>query len=305
MLLAMSQPSPRSEPPVTLRTEAQVGGFPTVIDLPRVRLLVVEGPDQGKSCDSDDEMILRIGTRDNNSLMLTDKSVSGYHFEISRSGAGWRLRDVGSTNGTFVNDRSAPAAVLTHGDRVQFGRNICKFLAGGHVESAYYEEIHRLVTTDGLTGLSNRRSFEEALGREFHRAQRYRRPLAVIMLDIDHFKRLNDTLGHLAGDAGLRQLGALIRANVRRDDTVGRLGGEEFAILLPEIDHAGAMRVADKIRELVRDAPFQYEGTHTPITVSAGVATLQEQDSAPLDLLVRADELLFTAKRAGRDQVRG
>ncbi len=255
---------------------------------------------------------LEVGRAAECDLILDDESVSRRHcrFEpLSLSDDelpdAWRIVDLGSTNGTFVNDRSVPASVLAHGDRVQFGRNICKFLAGGHVESAYYEEIHRLVTTDGLTGLSNRRSFEEALGREFHRAQRYRRPLAVIMLDIDHFKRLNDTLGHLAGDAGLRQLGALIRGNVRRDDTVGRLGGEEFAILLPEIDHAGAMRVADKIRELVRDAPFQYEGTPTPLTVSAGVATLQEQDSAPLDLLGRADELLFAAKRAGRDQVRG
>jgi diguanylate cyclase (GGDEF)-like protein len=197
------------------------------------------------------------------------------------------------------------AQTLHHGDQVQVGRTILKFLVSGHIESAYHEEIYRLVATDGLTGLSNRRAFEDALGREFSRSTRYGRAMSVLMIDVDHFKRVNDVHGHLAGDAALRQVGAALRGNIRRDDLAGRMGGEEFAVLLPEIEHADALRVAEKLRACIRERRIVYEGASIPLSVSVGVATRSERDKQPVDLLRRADEALYAAKRAGRDRVVG
>lgn len=256
------------------------------------------------------EGAMTVGRAGEVDLQFEDESVSRRHCRvepvIDPTGAQrWQVVDLQSTNGTFVNDRAVGTATLQHGDRVQVGRTICKFLGSGHIEAAYYEEIYRLVTTDGLTGLSNRRAFTECLAREFGRSLRYGRPLSLVILDIDHFKALNDTHGHLAGDAGLRQLGALLRANLRREDFVGRLGGEEFAVLLPEIDLAGARLVADKIRRLTAERGFVYDGADMRFTVSAGVATREGSDRDPEELVRRADQLLYVAKRGGRDRIEG
>ena len=116
------------------------------------------------------------------------------------------LRDLGSTNGTYVNDELVDEYVLRDGDLIKIGRTIFKFLAGGNIENAYHEEIYRLTTIDGLTQIFNKRYFVETLEREIGRAQRYRRALSLVMFDIDHFKKINDSYGHLAGDYVLKQL---------------------------------------------------------------------------------------------------
>lgn len=257
-------------------------------------------------------VVLSVGRAPANELQLEEESVSRRHCEIqpvfeggSSSPTAWRITDLDSTNGTFVNDKPAQRTVLHHGDQVQIGRTIFKFLASGHIESAYHEEIYRLVTTDGLTALSNRRAFEEAIGREFSRSNRYARPMSLLMIDVDHFKRVNDVHGHLAGDAALRQVGAMLRGNIRRDDLAGRLGGEEFAVLLPEIDLPDALRVAEKLRAIVREKRVVFEGAVIPLTISVGVATRAVADRQPTDLIRRADEALYAAKRAGRDRVEG
>lgn len=243
-------------------------------------------------------------------LQFEEESVSRQHcriepFRDDQNVERWRVVDLQSTNGTFVNDRAVTTLQLQHGDRLQIGRTICKFLASGHVEAAYYEEIYRLVTTDGLTGLANRRAFSEALAREFGRSARYGRPLSLVAIDIDHFKHLNDTHGHLAGDAALRQLGSVLRHNLRREDIVGRLGGEEFAVILPEIDLASARLVADKVRRLISTCGFEYERTPMHFTISAGVVAREADDRECDDMIRRADALLYQAKRSGRDRVIG
>ena len=251
---------------------------------------------------------LTVGRASDTDLQFEEEAVSRHHCRFEPNGGSvdrWRVVDLGSTNGTYVNDRAVTNALLQHGDRVQIGRTICKFLASGHVEAAYYEEIYRLVTTDGLTGLANRRAFGEALAREVGRSARYGRPLSLVVLDIDHFKAINDTYGHLAGDAALRQLGAVLRANLRREDTVGRLGGEEFAVILPEIDLAGARLVADKVRRLVASQGFSYDGASMRITVSAGVVARAPSERDPEEIMRRGDALLYAAKRGGRNLTMG
>ncbi len=255
---------------------------------------------------------LSVGRSPTSELVFEEECVSRHHCRVepstSRSGSQpdtWHIVDLGSTNGTLVNDTPVERQALQHGDQIQIGRNICKFLVSGSIESAYHDEIHRLVTTDGLTGLPNRRAFEEALQREFSRATRYTRPMAILMIDIDHFKRVNDTLGHLAGDAALRQIGALLRTNLRRDDLAARLGGEEFAVLLPEIDRAGATLTAEKLRRLIESRPVVFDTQRWPLTVSIGIASRAVTDTEAIEVVRRADDMLYVAKREGRNRVRG
>src|SRR5207253_1415781 len=143
-------------------------------------------------------------------------------------------------NGTFVNDVAIREQQLGDGDQIRVGRSILKFMTGENVETQYHEEIYRLMTVDGLTQVYNRRFFNEAIEREFNRSKRYQRALSLVVFDIDFFKRVNDTHGHLAGDSLLRQIATAVKARLRREDLFARIGGEEFAVLLPEIPLEGA-----------------------------------------------------------------
>ena len=163
-------------------------------------------------------------------------------------------------------------------------------------------ELESLARTDMLTGLANRREFMARLAQESQRQRRGEQPLSLVMLDVDHFKQINDTHGHPAGDQVLASLGALMRANVRQDvDLAARLGGEEFALLLPETDVEGAQRVARKIVESLRGLPIEHAGGLLPVTISAGVAQVREGEGE--QALRRADDSLYLAKRQGRDRV--
>jgi diguanylate cyclase (GGDEF)-like protein len=214
------------------------------------------------------------------------------------------LEDLGSRNGTFVNDRALRGtAELRSGDRFQLGAVHFKFLHERDVEHAYYEAIYEMVARDGLTGVYNRRKFFEEAGREFARAQRYRRPLALVMMDIDYFKRVNDEHGHLGGDAVLKQLAARLQPLVRTEEIFARLGGEEFAVLCPETDVERASVLAEKLRNLCRGTPFDCNGVAVRVTLSLGVAEMHAEQSRFEDLVRVADEALYQAKDGGRDRV--
>ncbi|MBI5069126.1 MAG: diguanylate cyclase [Deltaproteobacteria bacterium] len=165
------------------------------------------------------------------------------------------------------------------------------------------EEVARLATTDPLTGVANRRRFLELLGMELDRARRFGDRAALLMLDVDHFKSVNDTHGHAAGDAVLQHLADLSRRSLRRIDLFGRLGGEEFAILLPGTDGAGARLLAERFRHAVADAPAQTGRGAIAVTVSIGIAELDPGDPDPDGVLARADAALYRAKQAGRNRV--
>jgi diguanylate cyclase (GGDEF)-like protein len=165
-------------------------------------------------------------------------------------------------------------------------------------------ELLRLAVTDALTGMNNRRHFMEGLRREFRRAERYRRPLSLLLLDVDHFKAINDTYGHPAGDAVLVGLAGLIKGSIRASDIAARLGGEEFAIAYVESDLAQAAAAAEALRHKISQARFTHGGAEVRITVSGGVIDApREGVSSHLDLLEHADRLLYGAKTGGRDRV--
>ena len=165
-----------------------------------------------------------------------------------------------------------------------------------------HQEAQRLSITDGLTGLRNYRFFQQAINRETERAVRFGRPMGLLMLDLDHFKSVNDTHGHQVGDAVLVEVADRVRAEVREVDLVARYGGEEFAVVLPETDRSGAEHIAERICERIRGRPLHASGVDLALTVSIGVAVLPDDGTSPSALVRAADDALYAAKAAGRDQ---
>lgn len=267
-------------------------------------LVVIYGDDMGRRIPLSPEP-LTIGRASNCEVQIDHDSASRRHARITQRETHFHIEDLGSTNGTYVNDEPVDATTLRDGDQVKVGRTIFKFISSGNVEVQYHEEIYRLMTVDGLTEVHNKRYFLDQIDKETSRARRYGRGFAVVMFDIDHFKKINDSFGHLAGDAVLRQLGQLVRTKVRRDDTIARVGGEEFGVILPEIDLQGGMMLAEKLRRSVEEAVFRFESTHLPVTISAGVAAFDPTAPEGAAPVKRADERLYDAKRGGRNRVEG
>ena len=237
-------------------------------------------------------------------LHVGQDSISRAHARLSFDGHHTTVSDLGSTNGTWVNDRRVDAVVLADGDWLQVGQTIFKYLAGTDVEHRYHEELYRLKTVDGLTQVANQRHLLDTLERELNRARRYERSLSLVMFDIDHFKQINDTHGHLAGDSVLRELARQVLGRLRSDDLVARYGGEEFVAVLPETGREGARQVSESIRDLVESHTFVYDGLAIPVTISLGVATHGEgEDYVTVDAFVgAADARLYESKQAGRNR---
>jgi diguanylate cyclase (GGDEF)-like protein len=267
-------------------------------------LVVIYGMDLGKKFNLN-QAALTIGRSSKSDVQVDQESVSRSHAKIINTGKTIILRDLGSTNGTYVNDELIDEYVLRDGDFIKIGRTIFKFLSGNNIENAYHEEIYRLTTVDGLTQIYNKRYFLETLEREISRAHRYHRDLSLIMFDIDFFKKVNDTHGHLAGDAVLKQLASVLKARIRREDIMARYGGEEFAIILPEIGVSNALTFAEKIRKLVEKTGFKFEDQSIPVTISIGVAAIGQGIQTALEFIKIADDKLYQAKVGGRNRVCG
>lgn len=247
-----------------------------------------------------------IGRGHDNQIVLDSDSVSRRHCHIERNGTGWFAVDDGSTNGTYVNDDQISQPMrLNSGDRVKVGPTIFKYLSGTDVEALYHEEIYRITIIDGLTQAHNKRHLFEALEKEITRARRYGRDLACIMFDIDHFKKVNDTHGHLAGDYVLKEVARVVRSRLRGEETFARYGGEEFCIIAPETPVDGARVLAEDIRRRVMESQYVFQGETMGCTISCGVAMLGEGDKDGLALIKAADEQLYVAKRSGRNRVVG
>jgi diguanylate cyclase (GGDEF)-like protein len=247
---------------------------------------------------------LLIGRGADCEIRIDDHSVSRRHARLQPGADGHFAIDLQSTNGTFVNDVPITMNRLKDGDYLRVGNAIYRFLAGGNVESEYHEEIYRLTIVDALTEIHNKRYLMEFLDRELSRSARYHRPLTLILFDIDLFKGINDEYGHLGGDFTLRELAACIKSVIRKEELFARYGGEEFVVVLPESTLEAGLKVGERIRRMVEDYPFQFEGRSYHITISLGVATTKGDDAlTPTELLRQADLNLHIAKRAGRNRV--
>jgi len=237
-------------------------------------------------------------------LELTDDSVSRRHAILRPSEAGFVVIDLGSTNGTYVNDVRVEMQELVPGDRLRFGNQIFKFLSADRFEAEYFEAAYRMMTTDGLTQAYNKRYLLDLIDRELRRAQRTTRPLSILMIDIDRFKSINDSCGHLAGDEVLIELSRRLRSALRGDEVLARYGGEEFCMLLPETTLEDALKAGERMRSVVASEPFATEHAELIVTVSIGAAQ-SERSTTPPELLEQADRQLYVAKRTGRNRVVG
>jgi len=268
-------------------------------------LVAIYGPELGRRVPLTGSG-LTVGRDSARDLVIEVEDVSRLHCSIHVRGDAVYLRDEGSTNGTLVNDRPVRPKVdtpLSSGDRIQMAGAIFKFLAGGDVESLYHEEIYRTTIVDGLTQAYNRRYFEDFLTRELARSKRHSRPLALILLDIDHFKQINDTYGHPAGDHVLRELSASIRASIRREECFARYGGEEFALVCPETWLQAALGCAERLRALAERLTLQHDGRDLSVTISVGAACLEAGMQSPNELITATDRCLYEAKEGGRNAV--
>jgi diguanylate cyclase (GGDEF)-like protein len=216
-------------------------------------------------------------------------------------GSSHRIVDLGSTNGTFVNGSRVTQHELRDGDRVQIGKVLLKYIAGGNIEATYHEEFQRLMRFDALTGVLNKRQFGENLRSAMGGPQ----PLSLMVFDIDHFKKINDTYGHVVGDGVLCELCSVARETMAPDVVFGRVGGEEFGVFWEGAEKAAMRELAEKVRRATEEHRFSFEGKRLTVTVSIGVAqhdkAAKETDEVLYD---RADAKLYEAKAAGRNRVK-
>ncbi len=219
-------------------------------------LVIIYGSNMGRIFELEAKM-QRVGRDDDCEIMLTEREVSRSHCTITAGTGGVTVVDLESTNGTYVNDKRVDEKKLRNGDRLRIGGTMLKYLSRGNVEKTYHDEIVNRTNVDSLTEAYNRRYLYSVLHREIGRSSRHGRELSVIMLDIDHFKRINDVFGHLVGDSVLRAIVQNISEHIRREDVLTRYGGEEFVVVLPETPYENAFICAEKLRELISDTEFQ------------------------------------------------
>ncbi len=268
-------------------------------------LVVIYGPGLGHRFELQEGELV-IGRDVTSDFQVDLDNVSRRHAKVTRREGKVYVVDLGSTNGTFINDREIKTEEeLRSGDLVKIGGTIFKFLYGGDVESLFHEEIYRITIVDGLTQCFNKRYFMEFLEREMARGLRYGRPLSLMMFDIDHFKKVNDSHGHLAGDYVLRELGGLVKSRVRKEECLARYGGEEFVLVSPESGPERVRKFAEKIRKLCEEHVFTFDSKAIPVTLSIGVAEMRVEMTDPGRFIRAADEKLYDAKRSGRNRVCG
>ena len=272
-------------------------------------LVQIYGPSLGKKYVLEKGSETTVGRGEQTTIVLELDNVSRRHCTVFSKPDGCWLRDDGSTNGSYLNNVEVRSeSLLRSGDLIKVGGAIFKFLYGGElgsIEAQYHEEIYRLTIIDGLTQTYNKRYLVEFLDREMARCGRHGRPLSILLLDVDHFKKINDGFGHLAGDYVLRELAQQVKTRIRREECFARYGGEEFVLVLPETGHDNTVYLAEKLRKMVEAHLFSFEGKEIKVTFSGGVADMQPEHQNPLAFLNAADARLYEAKRAGRNRIAG
>lgn len=300
------RPPPKGPRDKTLVVDARPQGAGRT----KALLTVLSGLEAGRIVPIPESGPLALGRGEEAGLRFDDASVSSVHANVALVLGDVVFSDNRSTNGSFVNDARVTGTVqLRDGDRIQLGsRTFLRFARVDAEEEEALRRVYDAALRDGLTGLYNRRHLEERLSAEISFALRHGTHLAVAMLDVDHFKRVNDTHGHPGGDAVLRAVASILTRGVRAEDLVARYGGEEFIVAVRGVDLAGAFTVADRLRQQVQAAAIPFGGAPIRVTASFGVASLACCPPAQRDrstLVALADARLYRAKEQGRNRVVG
>ena len=267
-------------------------------------LVVISGAELGRMYKLEGpEMTL--GRGDQVSIRIVDEGVSRRHAMIKQAGDTVTLVDLESTNGTFCNGERVHDRVLRDGDKIRIGTTtILKFTLQDALEEDFARRQYEWATRDALTGCFNKKYFVERLPAEMAYAKRHDKPLSLAMCDIDHFKKINDTFGHSAGDAVLKAVSRVLLESLRQEDTVARWGGEEFALVMRDTKGDAAFVAVERIRRRLEQTPIDYDGQRISVTCSIGVASNGEggQMYTPEQLVQRADGFLYRAKHHGRNR---
>ncbi len=264
-------------------------------------LVIMSGQPLGKIFHLQENNVT-IGREPNNTIQIEDEAVSRTHTRVFYENNQWLIEDQNSTNGTFINFKRIQKQEIKNSDVISIGKTVFKFIREDNLESAYYREIYELSTKDGLTNLANKRYFNELLTKEISRVKRHQDTFSIMMMDIDHFKKVNDQYGHPAGDYVLKQIADILQGNVRQEDLLARFGGEEFICLLTNAKVKAGAKIAEKMRQLVAEHQFLWDQIQIPVTMSFGLTEFQNSDTNET-LIERADQKLYEAKNKGRNRV--
>jgi len=270
----------------------------------RAYLIVLSGSKVGEMYKIDKNEIV-IGRGPTADLRFLDDGVSRLHCRIRLRDEQLVVEDLDSRNGTYCNGDQITNREIKDGDKIQLGRTtILKFTYHDQLDETFQQQMFNSALRDGLTRAYNKKYFMDRLDSEFQFAMRHRSPLALLMMDLDHFKEVNDTYGHLAGDKVLTMLADYVHGSVRNEDVFARYGGEEFAIISRSISQADAIRFAERVRHEIEHMRVIFDGVEIPVTCSIGVATVPEDSPESASALIAlADGALYQAKAAGRNRV--
>jgi two-component system, cell cycle response regulator len=270
----------------------------------RAYLVVLAGASVGEMYKVEGDKTV-IGRGQKAQVRLLDDGISREHAQVVVEGNRIFLEDLGSTNGTFCNGLKVDRRELADGDKILVGSTtILKFTYHDNLDEIFQKQMYESALRDGLTKAFNKKYFTDRLESELTFALRHQSPLVLVMFDIDHFKKVNDTHGHQAGDLVLSEISTLLTGALRAEDVFARYGGEEFAVICRGTDLTQASIVGERMRKAVETHRFLFEGTHIPVTISVGIAGLPDaavKDAT--DLVARADKALYQSKHGGRNRV--
>lgn len=289
---------------VTMRSDTESDG---AFARNRPYLIVLAGSSLGQMFRLDGTRMV-IGRDRDAEIRFMDDGVSRQHAAIRRGpegGGRFWLMDMGSRNGTFCNGRRIQEHPLQDGDKIQIGRAlVLRFSYQDAYDESFLQLMHDSALRDALTRAFNKRYFTERLLSEFQFARRHREPLSVLLMDLDHFKEINDRHGHVAGDHVLSAFARAMQNSIRNEDVFARYGGEEFALISRSISLEDSRRMGERLRAIIEALEVEYQDLRIPLTVSVGVACMPPTTATePVDLIDAADRALYWAKTHGRNQV--
>ncbi len=258
-----------------------------------------------------DKAELSLGRAANVDIVLVDASVSRTHANIYSEDSGVYVQDAGSANGTYINESKIEGRYkLSDQDLIRLGTVLLKFFSADNVDGFIQDKIYQLATIDAGTQIFNKQYLQDTLENEFRKAKSSNKNLSILVFDLDHFKKVNDTYGHNAGDQVLRDLAKVVKACIRKEDIFARFGGEEFVVILPNTSAQQSVKVAENIRqkceETIHNISYEADGKKKQVqhkqTISLGIAGLDAAMSSPKELLELADQKLYVSKKEGRNR---
>jgi diguanylate cyclase (GGDEF)-like protein len=295
---------PHEDDTCPLRLPVQVAGARSC----RPALTRIAGPRRGETVavPSERRAGVILGRSSQAQVQVDDAAASREHCRVWCDAQGVvRVTDLQSTNGTLVNGKRVEEVVLVEGDKIQVGAQaVFRFALNDRLDEDWLEHLYQTSIRDSLTGLLNRRYLSEALERDLGLARRHGLPMSLLMMDVDHFKAINDSFGHPAGDEVLREMGTLLADMQRRESLLARFGGEEFAVFLRNVAPAGVEIFGERMRMAVERHRFPVPGGTVRLTMSIGIAvTTADGVESPEALVERADRYLYLSKSRGRNRV--